>query len=548
MNPAHDAAQGATTGSAAAPSGDRPIVAWLIAAALAVFILIVYVRTLHPGVGDGDAAELQYMSALLGICHPPGYPFVVIAGKLFSFLPIGESIAWRINLMMALCGTAACLLVYATMLRITGRVAASAVSALILAFSSIYWQNALLAEVYAFYMLFLTGALYAAVRFVQTDRAGWLCASALLMGVCVGNRPSELLVLPAFVAMWLLWWRQKRSGKLSPRRIGIVLALGVLPFCFTVVYYFAREDPRLLHARDDALRDAVLPEETPFDQLSFPGKVREALLYSLALKWTGRADLSWERLAWNVDKYAWMVSGVAAFGDRFAEDDTENWRRRIEQNTGTNLGAPALLLAALGIWFWRSRPQWIALGGLMWLGNFAFYLYHSPPDHMEFVSPGLLGMAVLAGLGVAGPPRPSGSSQFWRNVWPAACLLAPVSLLVTNYAKVNKADEAQLERQARLVEMRDAPLPADSVVISGYMPTMTMRYVYYIEAQRTDVNFLIFRTRFGTDELRTLMNHFAAQDRPVFVYADLVPDSLKPRFANQTPPALVRYGFYRMIP
>src|SRR5262245_7011703 len=84
----------------------------LIGLLLALIAGGVYVLTLHPGVGDGDAAELQFCSPILGICHSPGYPFVVLAGKLFTLLPLGGDAAWRVNVMTAFFGVLGVLFLY----------------------------------------------------------------------------------------------------------------------------------------------------------------------------------------------------------------------------------------------------------------------------------------------------------------------------------------------------------------------------------------------------------------------------------------------------
>ena len=83
------------------PQLASPTPAQLAALFSAALALLVYLRTLLPGVSVGDWAESQSIPARLGIPHPTGYPLFVLAGKLFSLLPVG-SVAYRAGLLSAL--------------------------------------------------------------------------------------------------------------------------------------------------------------------------------------------------------------------------------------------------------------------------------------------------------------------------------------------------------------------------------------------------------------------------------------------------------------
>jgi hypothetical protein len=178
------------------PAGRRHLVP-----VLAICLLVggVYLLTMHPGVGRGDSAALQYASALVGLCYPPGYVTEVLVGKLFCLLPVGPDPAWRMNLMSVVFGVVASLAMYAVVWRVTAKVLPAVVAALTLAFSSIFWSMAIVAEVYVFYGTFLILGIYCCVRVVQGGRRVWLVLMALALGVCMGGRPCDLAVLPAFL-------------------------------------------------------------------------------------------------------------------------------------------------------------------------------------------------------------------------------------------------------------------------------------------------------------------------------------------------------------
>jgi hypothetical protein len=496
----------------------------LAGALLVVLAGGVYLSTLYPGVRSGDSAELQLMSALLGVCHPPGYALEVVAGKLFSVLPIGPSIAWRVNLMQAICGVAGALALYGTLHRLTKQILPGFVAALTLAFSTIYWMHSVIAEVYVFCGMFLLLGVYTSVRFVMSDRAIWLYATAVLWGVCVGSRPSEVFVLPALVGLWLGF---RRSVRLSPGRVAKALSLAVLPFVFMIGFYMARENPALLHARDDALRDEILEVGTPVSELPFSARLREAVLYSVGLKAAGRADFTafaWQRIGWDLNKYGWLLSGAGAFGDRFSENETRGNPlidlRQREQGRGTSIGVLGLLLALAGMTRLRKYVGAVLLGLAMFLGNLLYYLYMHPVDNLQFTIPGLTGLALLIGLGVA--PRESPRGGRWSLMYQFGCLAAPAFLLVTNYRVVNFRTGEFRQHAELAAAVKQTPLPDRPAIITMYSRAQRLRYVYWIDAGRTDVRVIVFRERFGHEELRRLVAGLHVRGYTPLISAEMV--------------------------
>ena len=293
----------------------------LAIASLAVLLSGVYASGLHPGVADGDSAELQWAGPLLGICHSPGYALQVSFLKLFGALPIGGSLAWRANVMSAVFGIVGCLALYGSVRRITGRVLPGCIAATTLAFSSVFWSHALVAETYVFGASFILLAVYTAVRFVESDRSPWLWATALLLGVAVAERLPELLIVPAFLALWLAFRRQVR---LDWRRASICAGLMALPLVLAVGLNVARSDPERLPARDDALRDAIIgyhPHEVTYDYGAGPGlveRLQSATSFVLGVRWSARVGTS--HIGGTSLKYAWLLSGLGVWGDRFAPE------------------------------------------------------------------------------------------------------------------------------------------------------------------------------------------------------------------------------------
>ena len=92
------------------------ITSW-VGVGVAVTLLLVYVATLMPGVPPTDSGELILAAWSGGVAHAPGFPLYTALGWLWShLLPVGR-IAWRLNLLSAVCGALAGGLTYALALR-----------------------------------------------------------------------------------------------------------------------------------------------------------------------------------------------------------------------------------------------------------------------------------------------------------------------------------------------------------------------------------------------------------------------------------------------
>ena len=58
----------------------------IVAVAVGLFILAVYMITLSPDVSFWDSGEFIATSYSLGIPHPPGTPLYVVLGRFFSLI------------------------------------------------------------------------------------------------------------------------------------------------------------------------------------------------------------------------------------------------------------------------------------------------------------------------------------------------------------------------------------------------------------------------------------------------------------------------------
>ena len=194
----------------------------LVAAALAAYVL-----TLAPGPLGGDAGEFQAGARVWGLSHPTGYPLYMLLIKAWALLPIG-SVAYRVNLLGAALAAATIGLLYTTLRMVTERTLASAVAALVLAFSPLFWSQALIADKYALNVFLVTVVLWAAVRWAQEPGRRRLCLLALAYGLSLTHHRTMLLFSPAVVG-FVLWvepgtWRSRRNW---PSLLYFLLPLGL---------------------------------------------------------------------------------------------------------------------------------------------------------------------------------------------------------------------------------------------------------------------------------------------------------------------------------
>ncbi len=104
MNVAAPAAQAAnsagTARTGAAELDYRP--SYLAASIAGLVTLLLYLVTLAPSTSMWDTSEYIAAAYVLGLPHPPGNPFFVLIGRVFSVLPIAPTVAMRINVLAAL--------------------------------------------------------------------------------------------------------------------------------------------------------------------------------------------------------------------------------------------------------------------------------------------------------------------------------------------------------------------------------------------------------------------------------------------------------------
>src|SRR5262249_48712642 len=205
---------------------------WGVGVFVAAVVGTVYFLTAARDIVLGDTPELVTAAITLGVPHAPGYPLVTMLGHLLSLLPIG-AMPFRVDLLAVVCGTATVVIVYLTALRLSESRPASACSALVLAFSPLFWSWSLVAEVFSPNNFLAAVFIYLLVVWYERPaRLGLLAGAAFVSGLASTNQQTIVLLGPA--VLFLLWTR--RSALLArPRMLAAsagAFLVGLLPYAY----------------------------------------------------------------------------------------------------------------------------------------------------------------------------------------------------------------------------------------------------------------------------------------------------------------------------
>ena len=183
---------------------------YLAAAIAAGLTLLLYIITLSPETAMWDTSEYITAAYTLGLPHPPGNPFFVLIGRVFTILPIAPTVAMRINLLAALSSAVSAGMWFLITERVLvgwfahrwQRIAGGALAALIGATAFTVWSQSVVNEkVYTVSLVGLAISAWLTVRWCdepegrKADRI--LVMLAYLAGLGYANHMAGMLALPA---------------------------------------------------------------------------------------------------------------------------------------------------------------------------------------------------------------------------------------------------------------------------------------------------------------------------------------------------------------
>lgn len=188
---------------ASRPRWGRPARWGLVAGAAA---LVLYAVTGARDVEWQDAGLHQYRILTGQLEHPLGlalsHPLHYWLGRAALRVPIGDAVH-RLNLLSGLCGAVGVGVVTALVIRLTRNVTAGGVTAATLALAHAYWQMSALAETYTLAVALMAVEWVLLLRYLRTERPGWLVAVFAVNGLHVANHLLGLLTLTTYLGLLL---------------------------------------------------------------------------------------------------------------------------------------------------------------------------------------------------------------------------------------------------------------------------------------------------------------------------------------------------------
>jgi Protein of unknown function (DUF2723) len=225
----------------------------LYTAGVFLVTLIAYTITVQPSVSFWDCGEFIAASYYLQVPHPPGTPFFLIIGSIFSKIPFVDNIGLRVNLISVFSSALSVLFLYLVAVKLINifkgkkpetildaivTYTAAAIGAFSLAFSDTFWFNGVEAEVYAFSTLLVAAITYLIIRWYERadnkDSEKYILAIAYLVGLSTGvHLMSVLTIVPVVMVIFFRKYMDdeealKKTGYILLTHAGIILVLALV--------------------------------------------------------------------------------------------------------------------------------------------------------------------------------------------------------------------------------------------------------------------------------------------------------------------------------
>ncbi len=217
--------------------------------------LATYWLTMEPTASYWDCGEFISVSYKLEVPHPPGAPFFLLIGRLFSFLSFGDvhKVAYWINFSSVLASAFTILFLFWSitlfgrkLMKITTPeeftndkiwvlMGAGLVGALACTFSDSAWFSAVEGEVYGMSSFFTAFVVWAMLKWelIEDDAQAnrWLLLIFYMMGLSIGVHMLNLVTIPALSLIYYF-------KKYTPTVWGVIVAMGVSLFIILFINDF----------------------------------------------------------------------------------------------------------------------------------------------------------------------------------------------------------------------------------------------------------------------------------------------------------------------
>ena len=220
---------------------------------VAFFIAAVtYLLTIEPTASFWDCGAFITSAYNLELTHPPGAPFYMLTGRLFTLFASDPTyVAMMVNALSGILSALTILFLFWTITHLARKIIVKSeedftianiiailgsgmVGALAFTWSITFWFSAVEAEVYAYSSLFTAVVFWLILKWEsQADQKGsdrWLILIAYLMGLSIGVHLLNLLTIPVLVLVYYF-------KKYEPTTKGLITALATSVVILAFVLY-----------------------------------------------------------------------------------------------------------------------------------------------------------------------------------------------------------------------------------------------------------------------------------------------------------------------
>ena len=215
--------------------------------------LVTYILTVEPTASFWDAGEFIACSYKLQVPHPPGAPFFLLTGRMFSLLAGGDvtQVAYWVNMLSVVSSAFFVLFIFWSITHLAKRalkvkkgeetttetiliMGTGLVGALACTFSDSFWFSAVEAEVYGMSAFFTSFVFWAILKWEnmteEQDRARWLILIAYMMGLSIGVHLLNLVAIPVLglIVYFKYYEKVTRKGIIYTMLISAAIVLIVL--------------------------------------------------------------------------------------------------------------------------------------------------------------------------------------------------------------------------------------------------------------------------------------------------------------------------------
>lgn len=229
--------------------------------------LVTYLFTVERTASFWDCGEFIACAFKLQVPHPPGAPFFLLLGRIFSMFSFGnlEQAAYWVNVLSVVSSAFTILFLFWTITMLARKVigkedkdlteadtwlvlGAGLVGALAYTWSDSFWFSAVEAEVYGLSSFFTAIVIWAVFKWERINDPGdanrWLLFIAYLVGLSIGVHLLNLVTIPALALIYYFKKYQKHSfwGMASAFFTGLVILAiinsGIIPGLPTLAGHF----------------------------------------------------------------------------------------------------------------------------------------------------------------------------------------------------------------------------------------------------------------------------------------------------------------------